>query len=100
MNKINSRLQRLKLDAGILLGLQDGIFRRDDEWLVAHFYYNIDGTLLRVFSRAIAAEIYHARSHRWRKIHTVLNCIALLLFLCQRVTGYRYLLDICLSWQK
>ncbi|MEG3986205.1 DUF4079 domain-containing protein [Microcoleus sp. S28C3] len=82
------------------MGFQDGIFRRDDEWLVAHFYYNIDGTLLRVFSRAIAAEIYHARSHRWRKIHNVLNCIVLLLFLCQRVTGYRYLLDICLSWQK
>ncbi|MEG4205245.1 DUF4079 family protein [Microcoleus sp. Pol7_A1] len=90
MNKINSRLQRLKLDAGILLGLQDGIFRRDDVWLVAHFYYNIDGTLLMVFSRAIAAEIYHSRAHRWGKIHTVLNCIALLLFLCQRVTASRY----------
>ncbi|MBD1827222.1 DUF4079 domain-containing protein [Microcoleus sp. FACHB-61] len=93
-------MQRLKLDAGIILGFQDGIFRRDDEWLVAHFYYNTDGTLLMVFSWAIAAEIYHARSHRWRKIHTVLNCIALLLFLCLRVTGSRDLLEIRLSWQK
>ncbi|WP_317623947.1 DUF4079 family protein [Oscillatoria nigro-viridis] len=45
----------------------------------------MDGTLLMVFSWAIAAEIYHDRSHRWQKIHTVLNCIALLVFLCQRV---------------
>lgn len=84
----------------MILGFQDGIFRRDDEWLVAHFYYNIAAALLMVFSWAIAAEIYHARSHRWRKIHTVLNCIVLLLSLCQRVTGSRDLLEIRLSWQK
>ncbi|MEG4326209.1 DUF4079 family protein [Microcoleus sp. herbarium5] len=83
------------------MGFQDGIFRRDDEWLVAHFYYNIDGTLLMVFSWAIAEEISHARSHRWRKIHTVLNCIALLvLFLWPRVTGSRNLWEIRLSWQQ
>ncbi|WP_445243635.1 MULTISPECIES: hypothetical protein [unclassified Microcoleus] len=45
----------------------------------------------------MAAEIYHARSHRWRKIHTILKCIALLLFLCPRVTGSRDLLGIRLS---
>ncbi|MEG3905227.1 MULTISPECIES: DUF4079 family protein [unclassified Microcoleus] len=64
------------------MGFQDGIFHSDNVWLVSHFYYGLDGTLLMVFSWAIAAEIYHARSHRWRKIYTVLNCIALLLFLC------------------
>ncbi|MEG4105316.1 DUF4079 domain-containing protein [Microcoleus sp. S13_C5] len=84
----------------MILGFQDGIFRRDDEWLVAHFYYNIDGTLLTVFSWAIAAEIYQDRSHGWRKIHTVLNCRALLLFLRQRVTASRDLLEIRLSGQK
>ncbi|MEG4506407.1 DUF4079 family protein [Microcoleus sp. F6_B4] len=96
MNKSNSRLQRLKLDAGIFLGFQDWIFRRDDEWLVAHFYYNINGRLLMVFSRAVAAEIYHERSHGWQKIHTVLNCIAWLLFLCQKVTASSYFLEIIL----
>ncbi|MEG5032669.1 DUF4079 family protein [Microcoleus sp. AT3-D2] len=82
------------------MGFQDGIFRRDDESLVAHFYYNIAAALLMVVSWANAAEIYHARSHRWRKIHTVLKWIALLLFLWQRVTGSRDLLEIRLSWQK
>ncbi|WP_333030141.1 MULTISPECIES: DUF4079 family protein [unclassified Microcoleus] len=55
--------------------------------------------LLMVFSLAITPEFYQARSHRWRKIHTVLNCIALL-FLCQRLTASRYLLEIRLNWQK
>jgi len=84
----------------VVLGFQDGIFRRDDEWLVSHFYYGIAAALLMVFSLAIAPEIYQDRSHGWRKIHTVLNCIALLLFLDQGVTGTRDLLEIPLSWQK
>jgi len=84
----------------VVLGFQDGIFRRDDEWLVSHFYYGIAAALLMVFSLAIAPEIYQDRSHRWRKIHTVLNCIALLLFFGQGVTGTRDLLEIPLSWQK
>jgi len=84
----------------VVLGFQDGIFRRDDEWLVSHFYYGIAAALLMVFSLAITPEIYQDRSHGWRKIHTVLNCIALLLFLGQGVTGSRDLLEIPLSWQK
>ncbi|WP_333362955.1 DUF4079 family protein [Microcoleus sp. N3A4] len=52
--------------------------------------------LLMVFSLAITPEIDRDRSHRWRKIHTVLNCLALLLFLGQRVTGSRDLLEIIL----
>ena len=39
-------------------GFQDGIFRRDDEWLVSHFYYGLTAALLMVFSLAIAPEIY------------------------------------------
>ncbi|MEG4454254.1 DUF4079 family protein [Microcoleus sp. N9_A1] len=97
MNKSNSRLQRFKLDAGIILGFKDRIFGRDDKSLVSHFYYGIDGRFLMVFLWAIAAEIHHTRSHRWRKIHTILKCIALLLFLCPRVTGSRDLLGIRLS---
>jgi len=70
-------------------GFQDRIFRRDDEWLVFHFYYDLTVALLMVFSLAIAPEIYQERSHRWRKIPTVLNCIPLLLFFSQGVTGSR-----------
>ncbi|MEG4443589.1 DUF4079 domain-containing protein [Microcoleus sp. AT9_B5] len=81
------------------MGFKDGIFRRDGECLVSHFY-GIAATLLMVFSRAITPEFYRDRSHRWRKIYTVLNCIALLLFLGQRVTGSRDLLEIRLNWQK
>ena len=84
----------------VVLGFQDGVFRRDDEWLVSHFYYGIVAALLMIFSLAIAPEIYQDRSHGWRKIHTVLNCMALLLFLGQGVTGSRDLLEIPLSWQK
>ncbi|MEG4347043.1 DUF4079 family protein [Microcoleus sp. A003_D6] len=73
MEKNKSRLPRIKLDAGIILGFKDGIFGRDDKLLVSHFYYGIDGRLLMVFSWVIAAEIYHTRSHRWRKIHTILK---------------------------
>ena len=56
--------------------------------------------LLMIISLAIVPEIYKDRSHRWRIIHTVLNCIALLLFLGQGMTGSRDLLEIPLSWQK
>jgi len=81
-------------------GFQDGIFRRDDEWLVSHFYYGLTAALLMVFSLAIVPEIYQKRSHRRRKTHTVLSCIALLLFLPQGVTGSRDLWEIPLIWQK
>jgi hypothetical protein len=52
-------------------GFQDGIFRRDGEGLVFHFYYDLTVALLMVFSLAIAPEIYQVLSHRWRKIPTV-----------------------------
>jgi Protein of unknown function (DUF4079) len=84
----------------VVLGCQDGVFRRGNEWMVSHYYYGIAAAMLMVFSLAIVQDIYQDRSHRWRKIHTVLNCIALLLFFGQGVTGSRDLLEIPLSWQK
>ena len=81
-------------------GFQDGIFCREDEWLVSHFYYGLTAALLMVFLLAIVPEIYQKRSHRRRKTHTVLSCIALLLFLPQGVTGSRDLWEIPLIWQK
>ncbi len=84
----------------VVLGFQDGVFRRDDEWFISHFYYGIIVTLLMIFSLAIIEDIYQDRSNRWRYVHIILNCFALLLFIGQGMTGTRDLLEIPLSWQK
>lgn len=84
----------------VILGCQDGVFRRTNEWYISHYYYGIAAALLMILSLAIVPDIYRDRSHRWRIIHTVLNSIALLLFLGQGVTGTRDLLEIPLSWQE
>jgi len=84
----------------VILGFQDGVFRRGYEWHVSHFYYGIIAAMLTIFSLAIVEDIYRDRSHKWRKIHTALNCFALLLFLGQGITGTRDLLEIPLSWQQ
>ncbi|MBE9031016.1 DUF4079 domain-containing protein [filamentous cyanobacterium LEGE 11480] len=82
----------------IILGLQDGVFRRTDEWFFSHYYYGLTAAILMVISLAILPEIY--RQMTWRKVHIGLNIIALLLFLGQGVTGARDLLEIPLSWQE
>lgn len=93
----------------VLIGIQDilfnregfgAIFRRDNEWVVSHFYYGITATLLMIFSLAIVQDIYQDRSNRWRTVHIVLNSIAVLLFVGQGITGTRDLLEIPLSWQE
>ncbi|CAD5927449.1 hypothetical protein PA905_15350 [Planktothrix agardhii CCAP 1459/11A] len=82
----------------VVIGCQEGVFRRGYEWQVSHYYYGVAAALLMVFALAIVPEIY--QSNRWRITHTVLNCIALLLFLGQGMTGTRDLLEIPLSWQQ
>jgi Protein of unknown function (DUF4079) len=93
----------------VILGIQDivfkregfgAIFRRDNEWFVSHFYSGIAVTMLMIFSLAIIQDIYQDRSNRWRVVHTVLNSIAILLFLGQAMTGVRDLLEIPLGWQE
>ncbi|XGV99120.1 MAG: DUF4079 domain-containing protein [Leptolyngbya sp. BL-A-14] len=84
----------------VVLGFQDGIFRRDDEWYISHFYSGLLAALLMVFSLAIVRDIYQDRANRWRTVHVVLNCVALLLFVGQGITGTRDLLEIPLSWQE
>lgn len=81
----------------VILGSQDGVFRRGYEWHASHYYYGITAALLMVFSLAIVPDIY--KSYKWRITHTILNCIALLLFISQGFTGSRDLLEIPLSWQ-
>lgn len=84
----------------VILGCQDGVFRRTNEWYWSHYYLGITAALLMIFSLAIVPEIYQDRSNRWRTVHTILNCIALLLFIGQGMTGTRDLLEIPLSWQE
>lgn len=84
----------------VVLGCQDGVFRRTNEWYWSHYYIGITATLLMVFSLAIVEDIYKDRSNRWRYVHIILNCLALLLFMGQGMTGTRDLLEIPLSWQK
>lgn len=82
----------------IILGCQDGVFRRGYEWQVSHYYYGMIAATLMIISVAILPEIYRSKS--WRRTHIILNSIALLFFLGQGITGTRDLLEIPLSWQE
>ena len=78
----------------VVLGCQDGVFRRGNEWYWSHYYIGITAALLMVFSLAIVEDIYKDRSNRWRNVHIILNCFALLLFVGQGMTGSRDLFEI------
>jgi drug/metabolite transporter (DMT)-like permease len=78
----------------VILGSQDGVYRRTNEWYMSHYYYGITAALLMIFSLAIIEDIYQDKSNRWRYLHIILNCIALLLFMGQGITGTRDLLEI------
>ena len=82
----------------IILGCQDGIFRRTNEWFISHYYYGIVAAILMIISVAVLPEIY--RSKAWRNSHIALNMVALLLFVGMGITGTRDLLEIPLSWQE
>jgi hypothetical protein len=84
----------------IILGFQPEIYRRDNEWFVSHYYYGITAALLMIFSVAIVQDIYQDKQNRWRTVHIILNCFALLLFIGQGMTGARDLLEIPLHWQE
>ncbi|HAG80112.1 MAG TPA: DUF4079 domain-containing protein [Cyanobacteria bacterium UBA12227] len=78
----------------VVIGCQEGVFRRTNEWYWSHYYIGIAAALLMVFSLATVEEIYKDRSNRWRYIHIILNCFALLLFIGQGMTGSRDLFEI------
>ncbi|NCJ06481.1 DUF4079 family protein [Synechococcales cyanobacterium C] len=84
----------------VVLGAQPEIFRRDDQWYASHYYYGVAAALLMIVSLATIQEIYQDRQHRWRRLHIVLNTVALLFFVGQALTGTRDLLEIPLSWQE
>ncbi|WP_019506093.1 DUF4079 domain-containing protein [Pleurocapsa sp. PCC 7319] len=76
----------------IILGEQDGVWRLADQWYWSHHYYGMAVSVLMIFSIAILDDIY--RSLTMRNIHIILNCLALLLFIGQGITGARDLLEI------
>jgi MFS family permease len=84
----------------IVLGAQDGVYRKTEQWYVSHYYYGITAAVLMIISLTILREIYQDRTHRWRTVHIVLNSIALLLFIGQGITGTQALLEVPLHWQK
>jgi len=84
----------------VVLGCQDGIYRKTDTWYFSHYYYGITVALLMIFSLAILPDIYKDKTNRWRNIHIALNTLALLLFLGQAITGPLGLLEVPLSWQE
>ena len=84
----------------VILGCQDGVYRKTEQWYVSHYYYGITAALLMIFSLAILKEIHQDRTNRWRTVHIVLNSIALLIFLGQGVTGTQALLEVPLAWQE
>lgn len=83
-----------------ILGSQDGVYRRDFEWYWSHYYIGMVAAMLMIFSLAIVPSIYKDKSNRWRLIHTILNILAVLLFIGQGMTGTRDLLEIPLGWQE
>ena len=84
----------------IVLGFQPEVYRQDNEWFISHFYYGITAALLMIFSVAIVQDIYQDRQNRWRTVHIILNCFALLLFIGEGMTGAKALLEIPLHWQE
>ncbi|NJO79044.1 MAG: DUF4079 domain-containing protein [Cyanobacteria bacterium RM1_2_2] len=96
----------------IILGSQPEVYRRGEifdfatkqwftgEWYVSHYYSGIVAALLMIFSLAIISDIYKDRTNRWRTTHVILNCVAVLLFIGQGMTGTRDLLEIPLGWQE
>lgn len=84
----------------IVLGAQDGVYRKTEQWYISHYYYGITAAVLMIISLATLREIYQDRTHRWRTVHIVLNSFALLLFIGQGITGARALLEVPLSWQE
>jgi hypothetical protein len=84
----------------VILGCQDGVYRKTDQWFTSHYYYGIVASLLMIFSLSIVQSIYKDRMQRWRMVHVVISSVVALLFIGQAITGTRALLEVPLSWQE
>ncbi len=84
----------------VVLGCQEGVYRKTDQWYTSHYYYGITASLLMIFSLSIVQSVYRDRSQRWRMVHICVSSIVTLLFIGQAITGTRALLEVPLSWQE
>jgi MFS family permease len=84
----------------IVLGAQDGVYRKTEQWYISHYYYGITAAVLMIVALAILQEVYQDRTQRWRTVHIALNSFALLLFIGQGITGTQALLEVPLHWQE
>jgi len=84
----------------VVLGCQDGIYRKTDQWYTSHYYYGLTSALLMIISLSILPDIYKDKTNRWRKVHIIISALALLLFIGQGITGTRSLLEVPLTWQE
>ncbi|WP_375501275.1 DUF4079 domain-containing protein [uncultured Nostoc sp.] len=84
----------------VVLGCQDGIYRKTDQWYISHYYYGLTSALLMIISLSILPDIYKDKTNRWRKVHITISSLALLLFIGQGITGTRSLLEVPLTWQE
>ena len=84
----------------VVLGCQDGIYRKTDQWYTSHYYYGLTSALLMILSLSILPDIYKDKTNRWRKVHITISALALLLFIGQGITGTRSLLEVPLTWQE
>jgi Protein of unknown function (DUF4079) len=78
----------------MVLGAQDGVYRRDAEWYVSHFYYGMTASLIAITAVAMQSLIYAPQGQNWRKLHVGLNVVMVLLFIFQAISGTRDLLEI------
>lgn len=84
----------------VVLGCQDGVYRKTAQWYTSHYYYGITASLLMIFSLSIVQSIYKDRTQRWRMVHIFISSVVALLFVGQAITGTRALLEVPLSWQE
>ncbi|MFN6487807.1 MULTISPECIES: DUF4079 domain-containing protein [unclassified Nostoc] len=84
----------------VVLGCQDGIYRKTEQWYISHYYYGLTAALLMLFSLSILPDIYKDKTNRWRRVHIIVSSLALLLFIGQGITGTRSLLEVPLTWQE
>lgn len=55
---------------------------------------------IMVFSLAIVRKIYKDKSYKWRQVYMIFNCLVVLIFFGEGITGGRDLLKVSLSWQQ
>ncbi|HGY5556042.1 MAG TPA: DUF4079 domain-containing protein [Prochlorococcus sp.] len=90
--------------AGVIyLGMQPEVYRLSDnpleaEFWQSHFWGGVGLVGLMLLSLASRQEIVGNLAWRW--VHITANCLAVVIFVAEAITGPKALLEIPLNWQK